>query len=261
MSASNHESLIAAVVGNTSMQIGVFAHLEGIPLPEPNLTLATPADDPDFELIASNLSGPPAMWVVSSVFRRGERRLNRWVRKHRQHDGYLRLRYTDFPLRLALDQPESVGTDRLAGAVAANAIRSPDRGAIIVDAGTAITVDAVSADGAFLGGAILPGLDMSATALARATDRLPRVDINIRGAAPAVLGKNTVGAIQSGLFWGTIGAIERLCQDLELGLGSPADLILTGGGISGLVDNIRRSGTYIPNLVVRGVALASTGLV
>ena len=84
----------------------------------------------------------------------------------------------DLPIAVGLEHPERVGLDRLAAAAAVNRLRSPDRGAIIVDTGSAVTVDLVSADGIFCGGAILPGIDMSARALHEFTDLLPLVSLN-----------------------------------------------------------------------------------
>ena len=82
----------------------------------------------------------------------------------------------DLPLEVRLERPDMVGIDRLVDAVAVNRLRDAGRPAVIVDVGTAITVDLVSADGAFLGGAILPGIQMSARAMHEFTDLLPLVD-------------------------------------------------------------------------------------
>ena len=97
-----------------------------------------------------------------------------------------------------------VGIDRLVDAVAVNRLREPGRAAVIVDVGTAITVDLVAADGAFLGGSILPGLAMSARAMHEFTDLLPLVDVSELSEPPPALGTATEEAMRSGLFWGTV---------------------------------------------------------
>ena len=86
------------------------------------------------------------------------------------------LTYRDVPLTIRVEEPARVGIDRLLAALAADRLRQRDRAAIVVDLGTAITVDLVEADGAFAGGAILPGIATSARALAEQTDALPQVD-------------------------------------------------------------------------------------
>ena len=120
----------------------------------------------------------------------------------------------DLPLEVRLERPDMVGIDRLVDAVAVNRLREPGRPAVIVDVGTAITVDLVSADGAFLGGAILPGIQMSARALHEFTDLLPLVDVSELTAPPPALGTATESAMESGLFWGAVGAIRQLIEQL-----------------------------------------------
>ncbi len=95
-----------------------------------------------------------------------------------------------------------VGIDRLVDAVAVNRLRDAGRPAVVVDVGSAITVDLVSRDGAFLGGAILPGIAMSARAIHEFTDLLPLVEMSELIAPPPVLGTATAPAMESGLFWG-----------------------------------------------------------
>src|SRR6185295_3956598 len=109
-----------------------------------------------------------------------------------------------------VEEPARVGIDRLLAALAANHLRRPERAAIVADLGTAITVDLLSENGTFEGGAILPGIGMSSRALAEQTDALPRVAIEPSQGTPTSLGKSTEAAIRSGLYWGTIGAMSEL---------------------------------------------------
>ena len=117
-----------------------------------------------------------------------------------------------------------VGADRLANAVAAHARYA---GAlIIVDFGTATTFDAIGPDGAYEGGVIAPGINLSIQALHRAAAQLPQVAVQ---RPPRVIGKATVPAIQSGIYWGYVGLIEGIVGRVKAELDMPSTTIATGG--------------------------------
>ena len=113
--------------------------------------------------------------------------------------------------------------------------------------------------GAFVGGAILPGIDMSARALDDATDALPLIDVDRLRQPPAPVGKSTVAAIEAGLYWGAVGAIGELVDRLSAGLTQPPDVLVTGGGWlplgERLADRIGRPVRHVPHLVLAGIAL------
>ena len=156
------------------------------------------------------------------------------------------------PIRAEVDAPESVGVDRLLAALAA--FRRAEGACIVVDAGTAVTVDAVSADGAFQGGAIFPGLGMIARALAEGTVLLPRVDLPSE--APLV-GKNTREAISAGLVHGVTGAVAALVEGARKTVGREAAVLLTGGDAAFLAPHwpvVLRE--VVPNLVLEGLVMA-----
>lgn len=158
----------------------------------------------------------------------------------------------EFPLSIQVDEPRRVGIDRLLNAVAVNELRRTNRPAVIVDSGTATTVDVVSADGAFAGGAILPGLALSAKALHEYTALLPLVSVPELGqATPEPLGRNTRAAIRSGLFWGQLGAVKEL---IERQVGLDADLFVTGGGGALLAEHLPRA-RFEPHLPLQGLIL------
>ena len=117
------------------------------------------------------------------------------------------------PIRV--DEPARVGIDRLLAAFAANRLRAPQKAAIVIDLGTAITVDLVEVDGGFAGGAILPGIGTAGSALADQTDALPHIQLSHSSGPPAPLGKSTAAAIEAGLYWGAVGAIEKLVSELS----------------------------------------------
>ena len=156
-------------------------------------------------------------WHIGSVNRPAASRLIDWLRDHRPDDEIMLLTSGDLPLVVKLPRPDMVGVDRLLDALAANRLRTPGRPAVVVDVGSAITVDLVDADGAFLGGAILPGIAMSARALHEFTDLLPQIDMAELAEPPPALGTATVAAMRSGLFWGAVGAVRQLVEQLTGG--------------------------------------------
>jgi type III pantothenate kinase len=130
----------------------------------------------------------------------------------------------DYGLEVRTDNPAEVGADRLVNAVAAHC-RYP--GALIVlDFGTATTFDVVAEDGAYCGGVIAPGINLSLEALHRAAAKLPRVAVT---RPQAVIGRNTVAAMQSGIFWGYVGLIEGLVGRLRAEYERPMTSVATGG--------------------------------
>ncbi len=122
------------------------------------------------------------------------------------------------------DNPAEVGADRIVNAVAA--VEKYGAPCIVVDFGTATTFDCVSAKSEYMGGVICPGIGISADALFQKTARLPRVDIR----KPArVIGTNTVGSLQSGLYYGYLGLVDGILENLLHEMGPKTKVIATGG--------------------------------
>ena len=122
------------------------------------------------------------------------------------------------------ENPQEVGADRMVNAVAAHAKYGGP--CVVVDFGTAITFDAISRQGEYLGGIIAPGLGISAEALFRRAARLTRVDLR----EPAqVIGTNTTASVQSGLYYGFIGLVDGILERMLASLGSGAAVVATGG--------------------------------
>ena len=167
-----------------------------------------------------------------------------------------RIGHGDLPLEVHVAEPHKVGIDRLAAAAAAGVVRRPGRGVIIVDCGTAATVDVVSPAGGFVGGAILPGPALMARALAEGTSRLPAVAALEQEAPPAMPGRSTQEAIAAGIGWGIRGAIARLVDEARASIGAEADVILTGGW-RGAVRDALPGAIEMPELVLAGIALAA----
>jgi type III pantothenate kinase len=127
-------------------------------------------------------------------------------------------------IKVLIERPEEAGADRVANAVAAhNRYKLPG---IVIDLGTATTFDVLDGDGNYLGGVIAPGINMAFEALYMGAAKLPRVEIR----RPAqVVGKSTVPAMQSGIYWGYIGLIEGLVRRIEAEQGRKMTVIGTGG--------------------------------
>ncbi len=158
------------------------------------------------------------------------------------------------PIETAIDEPEKTGVDRLCAAAAAF-----DRlgvACIIGDFGTAITIDCVNDEGVFLGGAILPGLAMSAASLKANTAALPLVE----PVSPTwVFGRNTQQAIAGGIVFGARGALRELVESYATEMGHWPLVIITGGDAKLICEDPNNSGlvqAIVPDLVIRGVALA-----
>ena len=132
----------------------------------------------------------------------------------------------DLGLRIDLPNPAEAGADRIVNAVAAHAAHPGDL--IVVDFGTATTFDVIAADGSYRGGAIAPGINLSMDSLYNAAARLPRIAVEppVDG---SVIGRGTVTAMQSGVFWGYVGLIEGLCARIISEVGRPMTVIATGG--------------------------------
>jgi type III pantothenate kinase len=203
-----------------------------------------------------------AAWRVASVHRGAAEQLAAAVANGARQTGrdwpVRFLTNHDVPLVIDLDAPDRLGIDRVLAAHAANHVRDPRRAAVVVDMGTAITIDLVAADGSFVGGAILPGMDLAARALAEHTDALPRVTLEGLTAPPAAVAKAAVPAIESGLFWGAVGAIRELVARYAVDLAAPPDVFLTGGGAPLVAQALAGSKfqvRFIPHLVIAGIAL------
>jgi type III pantothenate kinase len=133
---------------------------------------------------------------------------------------------TPMGIKIAIDQPEQAGADRLVNAAAV--VKLYGGPAIVIDFGTATTFDVVSADGAYEGGAISPGILVAHDALVSRTARLHKVDLV---PPPGAVGKNTIHAMQSGIFWGYVSLVEGLVKRIKaaMGGGETIKVIATGG--------------------------------
>jgi type III pantothenate kinase len=272
----NHP-LVAVDIGNARIKLGLFADECAEAIPEPLRTLPLLGNEPELDAITPWLSDihktRGSHWHIASVNRPAASRLIDWLAEHRPEDRVTLLAAGDLPLEVRLERPDMVGIDRLVDAVAVNQLRDASRPAVIVDIGSAITVDLVSADGAFLGGAILPGIQMSARAMHHFTDLLPLVKTSELNVPPPAVGISTESAMKAGLFWGAVGAIRELigqqCKgasggrsfcEAASGRRSQSQVFLTGGAGAAVAELLCPETCYLPNLTLAGIAIAAKNL-
>lgn len=157
-----------------------------------------------------------------------------------------------WPLKLDVDEPQNVGADRALNAIAAHAKHSGDL--IVIDFGTATTFDVVDADGAYKGGIIAPGINLSLDALVSAAAKLPRIAIE----APTettVIGRTTQTQMTIGIYWGYVAMIEGLTDRLKRELDRPVTVVATGG-LAALFDKHTDVFDAIePDLTIQGLSL------
>ncbi len=156
-------------------------------------------------------------------------------------------------LKLKYPNPKEIGADLIAAAMGAVALH-PDTNLIIVDMGTATTLELVTKNKEFLGGTIMPGLKISVNALANGTAKLPSVEI----AKPVhSCGTNTIEAIQSGLYYGTAGSIKEICYQYQKSNFDGEKVYVIGtGGFSKIFADYKLFDEIVPELVLSGVKSA-----
>lgn len=264
--------LVAVDIGNSQIKLGLFDHgttLRGMGLlPEPVATLELPIshesgqfDADAFHTWCNSTLHQTVAWAIATVHRLAADTLIAAILQRAQrsqfHEHVRRLTYQDIHLPIRVQQPSRVGIDRLLAAVTANRLKTPDLAAIVIDLGTAITIDLVEPDGGFAGGAILPGIGMAGRALADQTDALPHVLLEHSNTLPPALGKSTQAAIESGLYWGAVGAINEIVSRLTADLPKRPECFITGGAGQLVCKSLSEhlDARFVPHLVLSGIAL------
>lgn len=157
----------------------------------------------------------------------------------------------DTGLTFSLPNPAEVGADRVANAIACNYHYGGP--AIVVDMGTATTFDVISAEGAYMGGAIAPGIQISSEALFERAAKLPRVEL---GAPPAVIGRNTVHAMQSGTLYGYVGLVRGLIKRTREEMNEPGAKVIATGGLARTIADLSHIVDVVdPHLTLEGLRL------
>ncbi len=151
---------------------------------------------------------------------------------------------------IKVDNPNEVGADRLLNTLAGH--KHYGGPAVVIDFGTATTFDVMDKDGAYLGGVIAPGINLSIEALHRAAARLPRIGI---GRPQSVIGRSTVPAMQSGIYWGYVGMIEGLVARIQAEYGGGLKVLATGGLAPLLAEGTTVIETIDSDLTLEGLRL------
>jgi type III pantothenate kinase len=156
-----------------------------------------------------------------------------------------------YPIELSIEETNKVGADRVLAASAAYAV--VEHAVVVADFGTAVTIDLVDDRGVFCGGVIFPGFEMSADALHNDTAQLPKVKVT-KPKWP--FGKNTVDAINAGLYYSAISSLQEIVRRYAETLGAWPQTIITGSGAKLIKDDCEFVDNYVPDLVIKGIALA-----
>jgi type III pantothenate kinase len=190
-------------------------------------------------------------WVVSGVNPKTRTALIDWLRTQRQ-DVLLLDDPAQLPLRVKLERPDHVGVDRLLNAVAAKSRRPEGTPAVLIDAGSAVTVDWLDEEGAFCGGAIFPGLRLMTMALHSYTALLPLVKID--KPSPALPARATPDAVEAGVYWTVVGGINTIVARMA---GTAQPLVFLAGGDAGLLaPGMERPSQVWSEMTLEGIRLA-----
>ena len=241
-------------IGNTAIKWGRCAAGEVAE------SVALPADDPaawDKQAAHWGLGGSAGIWVLTSVHPARCSRLAGWLEQRGSAVRVLAEAH-ELPLHVSLERPDYVGIDRLLDAVAANGLRPPGRPAVVVDAGSAITVDWIDSDGTFVGGAILPGLRLMVQALHDHTALLPLIPAP--QTAPPAPGTSTPAAMELGVYWSAVGGVLAVLAAYRRHFDAEPAVFLTGGDGPALVGPLGPGVTHWPEMTLEGIRLTAEAL-
>lgn len=247
--------LLALDAGNTNITIGVFRN--GTLACRWRLRTVHEQTADEWGILLRNLFSLAGLdfslidgVIISSVVPPLDASLTEMARQYFHREALFVTAETDTGLRILYDNPRDVGADRIVNSVAA--FYEHGGPCVVVDFGTAITFDAVSAGAEYLGGIICPGIGISIQALFAKTARLPMVDFRDPG---RLIGTNTVASIQSGLYYGVIAMIDGILERLLAELGPATRCLATGGQAELVVRGSRYLKNADPDLTLRGLQL------
>jgi type III pantothenate kinase len=224
-------------------------------------SVSLPPDDPQAWQRQMTLwsIGTGAFWIVAGVHPQRRDDLAEWIR---QRGDQVQILHScrQLPLRVLVEKPDCAGIDRLLNAVAASRRVPHGVGAVIVDAGSAITVDWLDESAAFAGGSIFPGIRLMAQALHDYTALLPVVQVT--HSAPPLPGTSTAAAIEAGVLWAAAGGIQALLTRLGARASSAPLVFLTGGDgplLAEALDQILECERIQlwPNMTLEGIRIAA----
>ncbi len=189
--------------------------------------------------------------VIASVVPAALNELLEWIRGSMGLEPMVVGRQIPLPMPVKLPRPEAVGVDRICTAAAAHHVKKEP--CIVVDFGSAVTVDVVDSEGAFIGGAIAPGLHMQARSLHEHTAVLP----NVEPSHPDdTIGQDTADAIRGGIHYGTAGAVRHIVETFATHIGRWPPVVATGGDAAGIAEECGIFDNVVPDLCLMGIGLA-----
>ena len=186
--------------------------------------------------------------IISSVVPQSIFNLRNLARRYLHVEPLVIGENAELGIQVRIDKPSEAGADRLVNALGAHIVYPGDL--IVIDSGTATTFDVIAADGGFEGGIIAPGINLSMEALHSAAAKLPRVAIQ---KPQRVVGTDTVGAMQSGVFWGYVALIEGLIARIKAERDKSMTVIATGGVASLFHGATTAIDHFDPDLTIRGL--------
>jgi type III pantothenate kinase len=192
---------------------------------------------------------PTQHWIVAGVHPARRDALIAWLKERGGSVDVLNT-LEQLPIKVDVEVPAKVGIDRLLNAVAANRRRQEHVAAILVDVGSAVTVDYVDGTGAFRGGAIFPGFALMAKALHQYTALLPIAHLDEAVKLP---GTSTTHAIQAGVLHAVIGGVERLIAEYQHRIPAAFEIFLTGGDCKMLASKLHRPVHLWPEMTLEGI--------
>jgi type III pantothenate kinase len=247
--------LLALDVGNTNITIGIFRN--GVLADHRRLRTVREQTSDEWGILLASLLRFADLdaraldgIIISSVVPPLNSSLAEMSQRYFNIQAMFVTAETPTGLKILYENPAEVGADRIVNSVAA--LHKYGGPCVIVDLGTAITFDAVSADAEYLGGIIAAGIGISAEALFSRTARLPLVDFR---KPESVIGTNTVASMQSGLYYGALGAIDGMVQRLIDELGPDTRVVATGGQAGMIADGSRFIRHVDENLTLEGLRL------
>lgn len=247
--------LLAIKIGNSNVTVGVFQGDELLAQWRAHTETAQTADE--YGLLLGDFLDPLHLsdgWkgaIIVSVVPPLTATFQELSRNYLQTEPLVVGTHVKTGMPVRYENVRSLGADRLVAAVAAKAAYGAP--VIVIDFGTATTFNAVNRKGEFVGGAIAPGLYLSADALYRSTAQLPRVDLAL---PPHAIATNTVHAIQSGILVGYAGLVEGMVRRMREELGEPNASVVATGGLASFVAPQTRVVDHIePDLILHGLRL------
>jgi len=198
----------------------------------------------------SDLQRPDAVVVANVRGSEFEEKISRWCFRHWGLTvNFLRPQATAYGVTNAYRDPAQLGSDRWAALIGVRSLT--ERDVVVVDCGTALTIDVMDNRGCFVGGVILPGMSLMRHALAQRAPGIGTVEATDEGA----LGISTGGGIGSGLHYGLAGAVERVLREAKRQLGAEPALYLTGGDAASLQKFLENPWVLAPDLVLTGLSV------